>query len=107
MPVRQQFRTISTRIGLGSDWYLILLAVVIGLVMGGATLAFILPITWLEGTLEHVDEDPVAWTTGWSGASDRWCAPDRGDALGPPMRSAGTGSHSACTRPAGNKGDCR
>ncbi|MEC8733778.1 MAG: chloride channel protein, partial [Planctomycetota bacterium] len=63
MPVRQQFRTISTRIGLGSDWYLILLAVVIGLVMGGATLAFILPITWLEGTLEHVDEDPVAWTT--------------------------------------------
>ena len=56
-------RSISTRIGLDRDWYLILLAVIIGLVMGTAALVFIMPITWLENYFEHLDEDRLEWTS--------------------------------------------
>lgn len=50
-----KFRAISTRIGLERDWYLILLAVCIGLFMGFAVLGFIMPITWSEERLAHMD----------------------------------------------------
>ena len=58
-----QIRAISTRIGLDRDWYLILLAVIIGLVMGTAALVFIMPITWLENYFEHLDESKLEWTS--------------------------------------------
>ncbi|MEE2681607.1 MAG: chloride channel protein [Planctomycetota bacterium] len=56
-------RSISTRIGLDRDWYLILLAVIIGLVMGTAALVFIMPITWLETYFEHFDDNKLEWTS--------------------------------------------
>ena len=63
MRASTQIRAISTRIGLDRDWYLILLAVIIGLFMGTAALVFIMPITWLENYLEHLGEDKLEWTT--------------------------------------------
>lgn len=56
-----KFRAFSTRIGLERDWYLILIAVVIGLVMGFAVLGFIMPITWGEHQLAKLDQDGPAW----------------------------------------------
>jgi CIC family chloride channel protein len=56
-----KFRAISTRIGLERDWYLILLAVVIGLVMGFAVLGFIMPITWGEAQLAKLDQNGPTW----------------------------------------------
>ena len=56
-----RFRAISTRIGLERDWYLILLAVVIGLVMGFAVLGFIMPITWGEAQLAKLDQSGPTW----------------------------------------------
>ena len=63
MRASNTIRAISTRIGLDRDWYLVLLAVIIGLVMGTAALVFIMPITWLEHYFEHLDPNEVNWTT--------------------------------------------
>ena len=41
-------RRLSVRLGFEQDWYLVLIAAVIGLVMGCVATAFILPLHWLE-----------------------------------------------------------
>ncbi len=51
---------VGARLGLRREWYLILLAAMIGVLMGIAALAFMKPIQWLEGLPEQVRE-----TWGW------------------------------------------
>lgn len=60
----RQFRALSRRLGLDRDWYLVLLAVTIGLIMGVAALAFIIPITMVEEHLEKLNgakEGAMPW----------------------------------------------
>lgn len=47
-------RKLGTRLGLDRDWYLIVLATVIGLLMGVAAVGFMWPITHGEELLEHI-----------------------------------------------------
>ena len=42
---------------LEADWQLLVVAAVLGILMGALALAFILPIRWLEGQLEHAIMD--------------------------------------------------
>ena len=60
----RQFRALSRRLGLDRDWYLVLLAVTIGLVMGVAALAFIIPITLMEERIEELsgaEDSNMTW----------------------------------------------
>ena len=54
-------RRLATRLGFGRDWELIPAAVLIGLAMSGVTLAFILPIHWVEERFHHVDAAAMWW----------------------------------------------
>lgn len=50
-----RLRLIGSRLGLGRDWSLIMIAMVIGLVMGGVAIAFIIPLHWVEQWTERAD----------------------------------------------------
>jgi len=54
-------RRLGTRLGLDRDWYLIVLATLIGLIMGFAVVGFMWPISHSERFLEHLDEDSDQW----------------------------------------------
>ncbi|MCA9296304.1 MAG: chloride channel protein, partial [Phycisphaerales bacterium] len=54
----QWLRRLGAKLGLERDWYLILVAAVIGLVMGNVAIAFISPLHWLE---ERATEIPAEW----------------------------------------------
>jgi CIC family chloride channel protein len=56
--IRQWLRRLGAKLGLERDWYLILVAAVIGLVMGNVAIAFISPLHWLE---ERAGEIPAEW----------------------------------------------
>ncbi len=52
---------IGKKLRLERDWYLILVAAVIGLVMSGVAMAFILPLRWLEHLSEQADPARLRW----------------------------------------------
>ncbi|MBT8486644.1 MAG: chloride channel protein [Phycisphaerales bacterium] len=56
-----RFKQFSTRLGFERDWYLILVAAVIGLVMSGVAMAFILPLRWIEERADATDPSLLWW----------------------------------------------
>ncbi len=50
-----RLRTLGSRLGLDRDWYLIVLATLIGLIMGFAVVGFMWPISKAEALLEGMD----------------------------------------------------
>ncbi len=52
---------LAARLGFGRDWELIPAAVIIGLVMSGVTMAFILPLHWIEEHAAHADPRELWW----------------------------------------------
>jgi len=71
MPSRfaQRLRRISSRLGFEADWYLILIAMGIGLVMGEVAIAFIQPLRLLEKWAEEADDQirklSIDYLRGW------------------------------------------
>lgn len=51
--LQRRIRIISARLGFERDWYLVLVATVIGVLMGGVALLFIEPIRMVEHWAEH------------------------------------------------------
>ena len=50
---------VATRLRLERDWYLLLVAALIGALMSGVAIAFIWPLHWMQEVAEHVAEtDP-------------------------------------------------
>jgi CIC family chloride channel protein len=56
-----RLRRLSTRLGFERDWYLVLLAMAIGLVTGGVATAFILPLRAIERWAAGLDTRELAW----------------------------------------------
>jgi CIC family chloride channel protein len=56
-----RLRKLGTRLGLDRDWYLIVMATLIGLVMGVAVVGFMWPITHAERLLEHMGASKTSW----------------------------------------------
>ena len=54
-------QTIADRLGLARDWYLIVVAMGIGLLMGGIATAFILPLRWIEEWADGANADLLRW----------------------------------------------
>ncbi len=52
---------LMTRLGLARDWYLVLVAAFIGLLMAGVAMAFILPLRFVEQKAESFAHDPTLW----------------------------------------------
>ncbi len=52
---------VAAKLRLERDWYLIIVAAGIGLVMSGVTMAFILPLRWVERLAEDVDPHLMWW----------------------------------------------
>ena len=52
---------LAGRLGFGRDWELVPAAVIIGLVMSGVTMAFILPLHWIEERAAHADPASLWW----------------------------------------------
>jgi CIC family chloride channel protein len=52
---------LGTRLGLDRDWYLIVIATLIGLVMGVAVVGFMWPISYVEKLLEHMGASKTGW----------------------------------------------
>jgi CIC family chloride channel protein len=56
-----RLRTLGSRLGLDRDWYLIVLATLIGLIMGFAVVGFMWPISKAEALLEGIDGERGSW----------------------------------------------
>jgi CIC family chloride channel protein len=56
-----KLRRLSTRLGFERDWYLVMVAMGIGLVMGAVAAAFILPLRAVEHALTGVDAGLLWW----------------------------------------------
>jgi CIC family chloride channel protein len=61
LPLTRRFRRFTTRLGFDRDWYLILVAAAIGLVMSAAAIGFILPLRWIEHVAEDIDPTLLIW----------------------------------------------
>ncbi|MCA9283892.1 MAG: chloride channel protein [Phycisphaerales bacterium] len=47
-PPTTLLQRLKSRLGLGHDWYVVIVAAAIGLIMSGIAMAFILPIRWMQ-----------------------------------------------------------
>jgi len=56
-----RLKALSTKLGFERDWYLIIIAAFIGLVMSGVAMAFILPLRWIEHRAEGADPALFWW----------------------------------------------
>ncbi|MCI0631219.1 MAG: chloride channel protein [Phycisphaerales bacterium] len=56
-----QLHRMGNRLGLQRDWYLILIAALIGLVMGSVAVAFMLPLRWMETWIGDVSQVGQLW----------------------------------------------
>ncbi len=65
LPVRwltgENLKRIGARLGLERDWYLFLIAALVGLVMGVVAVLFIWPIQWVERHAEHMSAGAMLW----------------------------------------------
>jgi CIC family chloride channel protein len=57
----QRLRQFGATLGFGREWYLIPIAMVIGLVMGAVAVAFILPLRWIEEWATTASRDQLLW----------------------------------------------
>ena len=57
----RHWRNLQSKLGLQRDWYLVLMAALIGLIMGGVATAFMRPIQFLESRAEHLGESHHTW----------------------------------------------
>lgn len=57
----KRIRRVTIKLGFERDWYLILVAAAIGLVMAGVAIAFITPLRWLEHWGDHADARTLLW----------------------------------------------
>ncbi len=62
-PPPTKLRRLGARIGFDRDWYLVLIAAVIGVGMSGVAIAFILPLRWMEhfAAVVAVERPPLHW----------------------------------------------
>jgi chloride channel protein, CIC family len=60
-PAATRLKTLSVKLGFDRDWHLVLIAAVIGLVMGGVATGFILPLRWIEQWAEHAEPRLLMW----------------------------------------------
>ncbi|MEM7229283.1 MAG: chloride channel protein [Planctomycetota bacterium] len=58
---RQRLRLLGAKLGLERDWYLILVAAIIGLVMGNVAIAFIWPLHWIEDNATRLSRQQLLW----------------------------------------------
>ena len=54
-------RRLASRLELHGDWYLVVMAMVIGVLMGAVAVAFILPLRWIEHFAVRADPDLMLW----------------------------------------------
>ena len=59
--LQNKLKRLSVKLGFERDWYLVLIAAAIGLVMGGVATAFILPLRWIENWAEQADAGMLLW----------------------------------------------
>ncbi len=57
----RRLRRFITLLGFDRHWYLVLVAAVIGVVMGAVATAFIMPLRWAEGWSEEADPALLKW----------------------------------------------
>lgn len=57
-PLKSRLVALRAKLGLEPDWYLMLVAALIGLLMSGVAIAFIMPLRWIEEWTQH-DANPA------------------------------------------------
>jgi len=57
----RRLKRLGLKLGFEQDWYLILVAGAIGLVMGSVAMAFILPLKWIEEWSGTLDRSTLLW----------------------------------------------
>ena len=67
-------RRLGTRLGLERDWYIILLSMIIGLLMGGVAVLFIMPLHAIEDWVKDAPASTLRWLvpTAPIGMSSPW-----------------------------------
>lgn len=59
--IKSRLRRLGTRFGFGADWYIFLLAGLIGVGMSIVAIAFVLPLRWLEDRAQDVAAAGISW----------------------------------------------
>jgi len=57
----RRLKRLGFKLGLEQDWYLVLVAGIIGLVMGSVAMAFLLPLHWIEQWSTGLDRSTLLW----------------------------------------------
>lgn len=58
---KDRLRSLHRKLGFDPDWYMLLMAGVIGLVMSGVAILFIMPLRFIEHWSEHADRSIMIW----------------------------------------------
>ena len=57
----KRLRQWGVKIGFEREWYLVIIAAIIGLIMGAVATAFILPLRWIENAAANADRSLLLW----------------------------------------------